>query len=170
MNKNQLNPIFFAIAIVLSAIIFSEAFKSYKTKSTISVTGLGSKDFTSDLIVWSGFFERKNIILKEAYAEIDKDRTKINGYLLSKQVKPSEIVFSAIEIEKEYDNVLDKDGNTVKSIFTGYRLKQNLQIESDEVAKIEEISRQITELINSGVEFCSEKPKYYYTKLKELKI
>ena len=36
--------------------------------------------------------------------------------------------------------------------------------------KIENISRQVTELINSGVELYSEQPEYYYTKLAELKL
>lgn len=36
--------------------------------------------------------------------------------------------------------------------------------------KVEAISRQVTELINSGIEFYSSSPEYYYTKLAELKI
>jgi hypothetical protein len=45
-----------------------------------------------------------------------------------------------------------------------------VQIESNEVDKVEEISRQVSELINSGIELYSDKPQYYYTKLAELKI
>jgi hypothetical protein len=43
-------------------------------------------------------------------------------------------------------------------------------IESSEVSKVEQISREVTELIASGVEFYSESPEFYYTKLAELKI
>jgi hypothetical protein len=43
-------------------------------------------------------------------------------------------------------------------------------VESKEVDKVEGISRQVSELINSGVEFYSESPEYYYTKLSELKL
>ena len=35
---------------------------------------------------------------------------------------------------------------------------------------MEGISRQVSELINSGIEFYSNPPNYYYTKLAELKI
>ena len=45
-----------------------------------------------------------------------------------------------------------------------------MQVESKEVEKIENISRQVTELINSGVELYSDQPEYYYTKLAELKL
>ena len=36
--------------------------------------------------------------------------------------------------------------------------------------KIEKISREITELLNQGVQSYSEVPRYYYTKLADLKI
>ena len=32
------------------------------------------------------------------------------------------------------------------------------------------MSREVTELINSGIEFNSSEPRYYYTKLAELKL
>jgi len=169
--KTHLNTIFIALAIVLSAMIFSYAFKNRnKAANTISVTGLGSRNFVSDLIVWSGSFMKKNLILKDAYAELDKDRENINKYLLSKGLKAESIVFSAVAINKEFENVFDNSGKITKSVFSGYRLTQNVQIESNDVNKVEGISRQVSELINSGVEFYSNSPQYYYTKLAELKI
>jgi len=169
--KTHLNTIFIALAIVLTAFIFSHAFKNRnKAANTISVTGLGSRDFVSDLIVWSGSFMKKNMELKVAYADLDKDRERIKEYLISKGLKEKNIVFSAIQIDKDFDNVYDNSGNITKSVFTGYRLTQSVQVESKEVDKVENISRQVSELINSGVEFYSNKPEYYYTKLAELKI
>ena len=41
---------------------------------------------------------------------------------------------------------------------------------SKEVDKIEKVSREVTELLNQGVQFYSESPRYYYTKLADLKI
>ena len=38
------------------------------------------------------------------------------------------------------------------------------------MAKIEQVSREITELLNKGVQFNSSPPRYYYTKLADLKI
>jgi hypothetical protein len=49
-------------------------------------------------------------------------------------------------------------------------LNQTVQIESREVDKVENISREVSELINSGIEFYSNQPQYYYTKLADLKI
>ncbi|MCD6065433.1 MAG: hypothetical protein K0S33_259 [Bacteroidetes bacterium] len=169
--KNNLHSIIIAASIVITALVLAGAFKNRnRSNNTISVTGLGSKDFASDLIVWSGNFSKKNANLKEAYSELDKDRESIKTYLVSKGLKAETIVFSAVDIDKEFDDVFDNNGTKLKSTFSGYTLRQSLQVESKEVDKVESISRQVTELINSGVEFYSDQPKYYYTRLAELKI
>ena len=155
----------------MAALSFSNAYKfKYKSNNSVSVTGLGSKDFVSDLIVWSGSFIRKNGSLKDAYAELDSDRDKIKKYLLKQGTSTDEIIFSAVDIDKEFTDVWDDSGTKTISVFSGYRLTQRVQIESKDVDKVEGISRQVTELINSGIEFYSSSPEYYYTKLAELKI
>lgn len=169
--KNHLNSAIIALAIVLTALIFSNAIQNRnKSADVISVTGLGSKDFVSDLIVWSGEFVQKNMNLKDAYASLDRDREGIRTYLTGKGVKAAEIIFSAIEINKEFNEIYDQHGNRIRSEFTGYRLRQRVQVESAEVDRLENISREVSELINYGIEFYSNSPEYYYTKLAELKI
>ena len=169
--KTHFSSIAFALAIILAALSFSNAYKfKYKSNNSVSVTGLGSKDFVSDLIVWSGSFIRKNGSLKDAYAELDSDRDKIKKYLLKQGTSTDEIIFSAVDIDKEFADVWDDSGTKTISVFSGYRLTQRVQIESKDVDKVEGISRQVTELINSGIEFYSSSPEYYYTKLAELKI
>ena len=60
--------------------------------------------------------------------------------------------------------------NYIGENFIGYELTQSIQIESKNVNKVEKISREITELLNKGVEVYSEPPRYYYTKLANLKV
>jgi hypothetical protein len=169
--KTYLNSLIVALAIVLTAVILANAFRQRnRGADTIAVTGLGSKDFVSDLIVWKGSFLRRNVVLKDAYAELDQDRESISKYLISKGIKTENIIFSAVDIEKEFQDILDANGNKTRSVFSGYKLLQYVQIESGEVDRVEGISRQVTELINSGIEFYSTEPQYYYTKLAELKV
>jgi uncharacterized protein len=169
--KTHFSSIAFALAIILAALSFSNAYKfKYKSNNSVSVTGLGSKDFVSDLIVWSGSFIRKNGSLKDAYAELDSDRDKIKKYLLKQGTSTDEIIFSAVDIDKEFTDVWDDSGTKTISVFSGYRLTQRVQIESKDVDKVEAISRQISELINLGIEFYSSSPNYFYTKLAALKI
>ncbi|NHM08098.1 SIMPL domain-containing protein [Flavobacterium sp. CYK-4] len=169
--RNYANTLIIALAVVVAAFLFSDAFRNRnQSADTISVTGLGKKDFVSDLIVWSGSFSKKSMILKDAYAALDADREKIKSYLLSKGIQQNEIVFSAVNFNKDFDYIYNENGSTKQQIFTGFNLTQTVTIQSTQVNMIEDISRQSSELINSGVEFYSNPPEYYYTKLAELKI
>ena len=171
MLKNNINVIIIAIAMVISAYLFSNAFQNRnKNTDTISVTGLGKTDFVSDLIVWSGSFSRKSPTLKEAYASLDADREKIKSYLSGKGIAANEIVFSAVNFNKDYETTYNENGTVRQTLFSGFTLTQSVTIQSKEVNKIEDVSRQSSELINSGIEFYSNAPEYYYTKLAELKI
>ncbi len=168
--KSHFSAIIFSLAIILTAVILTNAYKNrFSSNDQINVTGLSSRDFVSDLIVWSGSFTKKSLDLRSAYSRLNEDRDKIKDYLLSKGVKESELVFSSVDIAKDFDYSYDRQGNR-NSTFTGYRLTQKVQIESRAVNEVESISREVTELINLGVEFYSSSPEYYYTKLDELKI
>lgn len=168
--KNNTSYFIIGLAIIISAALLGNAWKtSHRRQSTISVTGLASRDFVSDLIVWNASFSRKAMVLKEAYASLKNDAEQIKKYLVSKGVKESDLIFSAVDINKDFETITEKD-ESQKQVFTGYNLSQSVQIESKEVDNIESISRQVTELIDSGIELYSSSPNYYYTKLAELKI
>jgi len=169
--KNYITAAIIALGLIISTAFLANAFKNRNNSNdTISVTGLGSKDFISDLIVWNSSFSKRSFELKEAYASLETDRNAIKNYLLSKGIKENEIVFSSVSINKEYSTTYDENSNVRSQTFNGYALTQNVQVESKEVEKVENISRQVSELINSGVELYSNTPEYYYTKLTALKL
>lgn len=169
MNKYLLSIAIAALGFVIGLALLGNAIKNRnQSENTISVTGLGTKTFTSDLITWSGTFSRSSFDLQSAYAELAKDRGVIQQYLSSKGIKAEELVFSAVDIQKQYSYSSDAQGNS-SSTFNGYQLIQKVSIESKEVAKIEDLSRNITEIINRGIEFTSSPPNYFYTKLSEVK-
>lgn len=157
-------------AIIIALILTSTFLNRNRPEQIIHVTGLGSKNFKSDLIVWSGSFIRKEMELDDAYDQIKSDRDIIRDYLRNKGVSKSEIAFSSVSISKESKSIYDDDGDYQGTEFTGYKLTQSVTIESLRVDEIEQLSRDISEIINEGVEFYSYSPSYYYTKLAELKI
>ena len=170
-NKKTVSTIIIAVSIVITAIILGGAYKNRNNYTQkISVTGLGSRDFVSDLIVWSGNFSRTSFELKQAYQMLNTDRDLIKKYFSSKGVNEKEIIFSSVNITKNFEEIYDNQGRVTSRKFSGYTLNESVTIESKEVEKIENISREVTELINQGVEFYSENPRYYYTKLAALKV
>ena len=159
------------LAFIIGLFILGKAYKyKYTTLETITVTGSADKDFVSDLIVWNGSYSRKSMDLKTAYAQLKDDENSVRTYLAGKGVQGNEIVFSSVNIEKEFNNKTDKNGNAIGKEFLGYNLSQNVRIESPNVDKIDQISREATELIQQGIEFNSSAPLFYYTKLTEIKM
>ncbi|MFN5372665.1 MAG: SIMPL domain-containing protein [Bacteroidia bacterium] len=168
--KNILPTLSIAVAIIIGTWILGSSYiKSKRTPSQISVTGLASRDFGSDLIVWSAGFSRRATNLQDAFNLLKEDQKRIKSYLESKDLQAAEIVFSAVEINKEYENRRYPDGSET-SVFSGYKLSQQVNIESKNIDRVEALSREITELINEGIELYSSDPRYYYTKLSDLKI
>jgi len=170
MKKNT-SAMIFGIAIIVSSIFLGRAYvERTKVDGEIQVTGLGKADFSSDLIVWEGKFNAENIKLKEAYITLEKDKSIISTYLQEKGVDIKNIVFNAVSISEMTKRKYTVDGDYIGNEFIGYQLTQSIHIESKEVEKIEKISREISELLNKGLQFYSESPRYYYTKLSDLKI
>jgi hypothetical protein len=170
--RKYLNTIIICIAVIICVVIFSGSIIALKTvqNNCIVVTGSATKSFESDLIVWGGFFSRKAKTSKEAFEALKKDTAAVKAYLIGNGVDEKQVVFSSIEIREDYEYQYNQEGRITKSTFTGYTLTQNVTIESDEVDKIEQISRDISKLIDIGVEFFSMHPEYIYTKLDELKL
>lgn len=159
----------FVIATIVSTMIFSKGILQIKKYSgeVISVTGSAEKKIESDYIVWRSNFVIREPQLKTAYANTQEDLKKVKSYLLSKGIKENEIVVSQILTSCVYKK--NEKGNDTNEI-EGYLLSQGIEVRSNDVKRIDDVSRQSTELINQDIPFISEAPEYFYTKLSELKI
>ncbi|EOZ91975.1 hypothetical protein A33Q_4068 [Indibacter alkaliphilus LW1] len=169
--KKHLSAFIFSLAIIVASALLGNAFINRHQKSgTIDVTGLGQQNFSSDLVVWEGNFSRENVNIQNAYADLEKDRKAVLEYLVSKGIPESQIIFNAINTNPVYDQNYSSSGNYMGQTFKGYQLNQSLQIESKDIDKVDQVSREITELLLQGVRFYSQPPRYYYTQLESLKI
>lgn len=169
--KNHIGTVLIALSVVIAAIVLGNSYNyKFKQSETISVTGLANVDFSSNLIVWEGSFSKRSSELKAAFSMLKQDEKAIRDYLLSMGVAEKEIVFSSVRIEKNYNNNYDNSGRLISSVFEGYTLNQNVTVESASIDKVEKVSREVTGLIEKGVEFYSNPPAYYYTKLSEIKL
>ena len=169
MKREWIPTALIAVAIISAAAILASSWSDTRERpEKITVTGLAQKDFSSDVIVWRGSFERRAMVLSQAYSMIKNDADVIRRYLQERNVDTKEIVFGAVEISKTFREVPVGD-NLIRE-FDGYLLTQSVKIESRNVDHVESVGRQISELLNMGVELQSQVPLYYYSKLNELKI
>ena len=75
MRNNVVIAAIAAVAFVLGLGLLAGAFKNRNQSThTVSVTGLGTKSFTSDLITWEGNFSRTSFELQGAYEQLASDR------------------------------------------------------------------------------------------------
>jgi len=145
-------------------------YKETAKSDGVSATGSASVDFESDLIVWRGNFSSEAATTTDAYAKIKKDAETIKGYLINSGVGEDEIVFSSVNIWQNTIPQYSENGDYIGDIKGDYCLSQDVEVTSNDVEKIEQISRDISALIESGVNFTSYTPEYYYTKLDDLKL
>ncbi len=157
-----------AIGLVMSSIIFGWFYsKTKKSDEAIAVTGSARKRIKSDLVVWSAGVSSEAPQLAEAYRQTTESIPRVKQYLISKGIPENQITISSISTTtlKKRDN----EGNETSEI-TGYTLRQEVQVRSDDVDKIAQIAREATELINQGILLESSSPQYSYTRLGDLKI
>ena len=159
-----------SVALICSVWIAANAYQNRnRSAESIHVTGLGKRDFKSDLIVWEADFSRKDMDLQAAFESLKSDREIVAAYLAEKGISESEMTLSAVSNHKEFDYHYDDQGRRHQQ-FTGYALRQTVELQSSDIEKVEDISREITELINRGIEINSPAPQYFYTRLSDLKI
>ncbi len=171
-NNTIATSVIIGLSVIISCVILIVGYISYKNSvyHTISATGSASVDFDADLVVWRGSFSAHGETSKDAYAQIKNDASTVKQYLLANGLKENEVVFNSVDISRSYDNQYDKNGNVISSIPTGYDLTQKIVITSKDLDKVEKISRDISSLLDSGVEFTSEPPEYYCTTLDNVKL
>jgi len=157
-----------AAGFIIGSLIISSTWK-YVSRSniTVNVTGSASENIVSDLAIWNGSYSAEATTLKDAYSRLKENSSKVISYLESKGFPADKIVMSSINTSTIYVN--DNQGMQTNQI-SGYRLYQEVSIESDDVYKIDKLSREVTELINDGVEINSQTPQFLYTKLGDLKV
>ena len=164
-----------ALAVIISTAIAASAWKHVKTRPperTIEVTGSAKKRIVSDLIEWRGRIETENMDRTAAYRELKDNVAKVLSWLETKGMAQKSIRVSSVYTSEDYDTVYEGVGDEriQKQEFAGYEMRQSVTIRSNDVAKVEQISREVTQLLEQGISITSDAPDYYYTRLGELKI
>lgn len=157
-----------AVGIVIATIIGGWFFvKGKRNDQTITVTGSAKKQITSDLVIWRAALSYQAPALSDAYKSLSEAIPKVRAYMVSKGIADNQITASAISSQTLHGRTAD---GAETSEITGYSLRQELEVRSNDVQKISQIAREATELINQGILIESGTPEYHYTKLGDLKI
>jgi len=180
MKDNKvISSIIIGMAIIITAFILGKAFKNRNENlDSISVIGLGTKDFVSDEILWSGSFTTNSTDIKEAYNKIISDQKIVNIFFIGKGFKANEFSFGAVNFQKKFKEIRKENPeNTYQTqyeqVFVGFEATQTISFSAkknpDMMKRIEAVSSKTSELINSGIELSSNTIQYTYSDLPSLK-
>lgn len=151
------------LAILISSLVF--AFRMPRNEN-ITVTGSASKVVKSDSAKLSLMLEAREKTQKEAYQKIKSYHTEINKYLASKGIESKDIDYKPIN---GYYNYRSINGYSTSEVLD-YSANQYVDIKSNNVEKIKEISTDIQSLTNKNIDFHTDRPEYYYSDLAVIKI
>jgi len=157
-----------AIGIVTASFIGGWFFvKGKRGDQAINITGSAKRRIKSDLVIWKSSVSYQAPALQDAYRSLSEAVPKVKAYLVSKGIPEGEITISSISTLPLHGR--SSDGLETAEI-SGYSLRQELEVRSNEVEKIAKIAREATDLINQGILIESQAPEYHNTQLGGLKI
>lgn len=178
MESKIKSSIIIGIAIIVTAFILGQSFKKRNENlDSISVIGLGTKDFVSDEILWSGSFTTNSMDIKTAYIKIISDQKIVSNFFIGKGFKSNEFSFGAVNFQKKFREIRTVNAENgyvnTEQVFNGYEATQSISFSAKKnlqlMKRIEEVSSKTSELINSGIELTSNSIQYTYSNLPSLK-
>lgn len=173
LSPRLLTP--FALGMVVSTFIAATAFVFVKTREEarfIDVTGSAKRRITSDLIEWNAELHTTDKDRVASVRQLKDHVEKTRKYLLSQGITDAELRVSSATADEQFESRVEGAGDdrVERSISTGWRSVQTITVRSTDVNKVERVSREVTGLLEQGVELQSFEPAYHYTKLADLKI
>lgn len=171
-NRQKLIAMLFAGCVVIgSTWLLAKGIINFRSgEPKINVTGMAEKQITSDLIVWNVTANSEGYTRSEAYAEYKHTARQIKNYLQRHGISGKELEVSSVNISASTEEVYDKDRGSYVTVNKGFSASQTFTVTSKNLPKIERAYQEINELYDMGLDFNSDAPLYYYTKLNDLKM
>jgi uncharacterized protein len=155
-----------AVGFLLCAIIGSYALYSVRAlDNQLSVTGSAKQEIMADRVKWTTTITRPAdaTTLKAGYAELANDLKVVTAYFNSNGFDASKLTVSSVFMDEVYDN---RGVTDIKR----YTLRQNIVLASEEVDKVDALSKNTQDVINKGVIFTVSPPEYLLSDLATLRV
>jgi hypothetical protein len=154
-----------ALGLILSTLIGGGFAHNIKSIGDISVTGSAQKVITSDRAKWRISLSRSAALesLKDGYSQLKNDLNLLQAYLKKEGVDAKQITVGAISVEATY-------ANYDMSRPAGYTLRQEVTVESSDVAKLTATVQNAGSLLTQGAVVTTNSLEYYYSKLADVKV
>jgi hypothetical protein len=164
-----------AAAPPLSTYIATQSWERVKVRPverTIRVTGSAKHRIVSDLIEWNATVTAEGKDKLAAYRKVHADVEATVAYLKAQGVPEGQIFPDSAVVEEVFTTVYEGKGEDriSRQELVGYVARQAITVRSNDVQRVERMSRQVTDLLEQDIAVISGAPSYFFTKLGELKV
>lgn len=134
------------------------------SNNTLSVTGSAKQQVTADTVKWVSTLSRpaKASTLKAGYATLSRDLAEVKAFLITQGISEDQIVVTPVFMDEIYQQYQQPEKE--------YNLRQTIEIQSIDVAKITAVAKNISPLIDKGLLYSTSSLEYYYSKLPEARV
>ncbi|MHC4926345.1 MAG: SIMPL domain-containing protein [Planctomycetota bacterium] len=154
-----------AIGLIISASTLSRFYLRLEKEKVITVKGFARQRLTSDKASLSVNVTVQASLIPEAYKALQTQTQAVQSLIEAKE----SIVFTAdnVDLKKVYKR--NSSGRTTNEIEF-YVLSQQFSLESKAVQDVEQLSRDIGQLLSKGYQVSIHGPNYYITDLSGVKM
>jgi uncharacterized protein len=145
-----------------------DAVRIRQKEQRITVTGSATRRIRSDFIVWEAKVRSQDPALTAAYKKLAADVPVLVDFIKGHGIKETDITVLSTTVQEVHPR--NENGVERPEVVAAYVTEQVVKVKSAELVKVEQVSREATQLIDRGLYVHSDAPLYIYTKLAELKI
>jgi len=147
------------VLLVFSAIFFLAAQNFSKQGSYVEVKGLSEKIVKADVAIWSMNFEVKSNNIDVLYADINKNISSINSFLVEKGFEASEINVAPVNIYQD----------TYKDALFRYNANVQLSLYTKKVDLVKSASKDTLLLVKKGVTLNQNSIEFQFSDINSVK-
>jgi uncharacterized protein len=181
LNYRVIGILVFSLCMVWATAIAAKTWhdvRKQRDKQIMRVTGSASKRIESDLIEWTATISTSDADRIAAYKKLRDAREEVVTFLKAQGIKAEEIKPLSSNISEDYETVQETEVLPVSNAtvrrsvqkLIGYHATESVTVTSTDVGVVEKASREITSLLEKGINVESQLPNYHYTKLSDLKV
>jgi len=157
-----------SLAIIVCTLIFTQTWSgNYRMNQTISVTGSATKNFQSDLGYLRATIQTRAATAREAFSILESQKPALIKFFQERGFEKDSLHFFPANNYSQEE--FDQNGRPTGQILS-WNYSQRVEVHSPDVQLIQNMSLEISTLVNKGINVMVEQPEYYFSGLDTLKV
>jgi len=167
-------PIIMGAALVAGLWLLGTNIKDGRVNDTITVTGSVKKSVVADFGKWHGTISHSATLtesgdlsaLDSTLQAVSKDAGLVRAFAKGLGIEDANVHLLPVSTDPQYEQLANYQQSQK---IIGYTVRQEIEVESSDVNKIEELSTKASQLVKQNIAFVNQNTEYYFQKLSDLR-